>query len=196
LEFQQESESKILKCFGVGVYSAGAESESKISYSVHLWYLELIEVGYCIIISIMVSFMRLSQKLVFHQSKCISAIKRILSTSDGVSRLGLGLETRLETRFLQSRSRSRSSNLWYFELIEVGYYIIISLMASFMRLSQKLVFHQSKCISAIKHILSTTAVCMYLRLPSYIWVFHVTASAMHVWSLVRCVWEWRRCTTR
>jgi len=116
----------------------------------------------------MVSFMRLSQKLVFHQSKCISAIKRILSTSDGVSRLGLGLETRLETRFLQSRSRSRSSNLWYFELIEVGYYIIISLMASFMRLSQKLVFHQSKCISAIKHILSTTAVCMYLRLPSYI----------------------------
>jgi len=77
---------------------------------------------------------------------------------------------------------SDSVHLWYLELIEVSYYIIISLMASFMRvsLSQKLVFHQSKCISAIKHILSTTAVCMYLRIPSYICIFHVTASAMHV----------------
>jgi len=36
LEFKQESESKILKCFGVGVYSAkaGVKSESKISDSV------------------------------------------------------------------------------------------------------------------------------------------------------------------
>jgi len=35
-----------------------------------------------------------------------------------------------------------------------------------MRVSQKLVFHQSKCISAIKRIFSTTVMCMYLRLPS------------------------------
>ena len=49
-----------------------------------------------------------------------------------------------------------------------------------MRVSPKLVFHQSKCISAIKHVLSTTAMCMYLRLTSYICVFHVAASAMHV----------------
>jgi len=46
-------------------------------------------------------------------------------------------------------------------------------MASFMRMSQNLVFHQSKCISAIKRILSTTAMCassssfMYLRIPCY-----------------------------
>jgi len=46
-------------------------------------------------------------------------------------------------------------------------------MTSFMRVSQKLVFHQSKCISAIKRILSTTAeyVCscsfMYWRIPCY-----------------------------
>ena len=51
-------------------------------------------------------------------------------------------------------------------------YIIISMMTSFMRVSQKLVFHQSKCISAIKRILSTTAVhvsssSMYLRIPCY-----------------------------
>jgi len=32
------------------------------------------------------------------------------STSDGVSRLGLGLETRFETRFLKSRSRSQVSS--------------------------------------------------------------------------------------
>ena len=75
---------------------------------------------------------------------------------------------------------SNSVHLWYFELIEVGYYIIISIMVSFKRVSQKLVFHQSKCISVIKRILSTTAMCIYLRLPSYICIFHVTASAMHV----------------
>jgi len=53
------------------------------------------------------------------------------------------------------------------------YYIIISMMTSFMRMSQKLVFHQSKCICAIKRILSTTAMYvssssfMYLRFPCY-----------------------------
>jgi len=52
-------------------------------------------------------------------------------------------------------------------------YIIISMMTSFMRMSQKLVFHQSKCICAIKRILSTTAMYvssssfMYLRIPCY-----------------------------
>jgi len=46
-------------------------------------------------------------------------------------------------------------------------------MTSFMYMSQKLVFHQSKCICAIKHILSTTAMYvssssfMYLRFPCY-----------------------------
>jgi len=46
-------------------------------------------------------------------------------------------------------------------------------MTSFMRLSQKLVFHQSKCICAIKPMLSTTAMYvssstfMYLRIPCY-----------------------------
>jgi len=53
------------------------------------------------------------------------------------------------------------------------YYIVISMMTSFMRVSQKLVFHQSKCICAIKRILSTTAMhvssssFMYLRIPCY-----------------------------
>jgi len=43
LEFEQESESKTFKCFGVRVNSvkAGAESESNISDSVHLWYPEV-----------------------------------------------------------------------------------------------------------------------------------------------------------
>ena len=53
------------------------------------------------------------------------------------------------------------------------FYIIISMMTSFMRMSQKLVFHQSKCICAIKRILSTTAMYvssssfMYLRISCY-----------------------------
>jgi len=53
------------------------------------------------------------------------------------------------------------------------YYIIISMSTSFMRMSQKLVFHQSKCICAIKRILSTTAMYVssssfiYLRFPCY-----------------------------
>jgi len=44
---------------------------------------------------------------------------------------------------------------------------------SFMRVSQKIVFHQSKCICAIKLIFSTTAMgvssssFMYLRIPCY-----------------------------
>jgi len=47
------------------------------------------------------------------------------------------------------------------------------MMASFMRVSQKLVFHQSGCIGAIKHVLSTTVMylsscsLMYLRGPYY-----------------------------
>jgi len=46
-------------------------------------------------------------------------------------------------------------------------------MTSFMPMSQKLVFHKSKCICAIKRILSTTAMYvssspfMYLRFPCY-----------------------------
>jgi len=46
-------------------------------------------------------------------------------------------------------------------------------MTSFMRMSQKLVFHQSKCICSIKRILSTTAMYvssssfMYLSTPCY-----------------------------
>ena len=53
------------------------------------------------------------------------------------------------------------------------YYIVISRMTSFIRISQKLVFHQSKCICAIKRILSTTAMYvssssfMYLRISCY-----------------------------
>jgi len=49
----------------------------------------------------------------------------------------------------------------------------ISMLTSFMCMSQKLVFHQSKCISAIKRILSTTAMYVssssfiYLRIPCY-----------------------------
>ena len=45
------------------------------------------------------------------------------------------------------------------------YYIAISRMTSFIRTSQKLVFHQSKCICAIKRILSTTA--MYTSSSSF-----------------------------
>ena len=48
------------------------------------------------------------------------------------------------------------------------YYIIISMVTSFMRVSQKLVFHQNKCISAIKGILSTTA--MYVSSSSFIYL--------------------------
>jgi len=53
------------------------------------------------------------------------------------------------------------------------YYIIINMMASFMHMCLKLVFHQSKCISAIKRMLSTTtkyvssSSFMYLRFSCY-----------------------------
>ena len=52
-------------------------------------------------------------------------------------------------------------------------------------------FHQSKCISTIKCIPSTTA-RIYPRVLSCVGVYLVTA--VHVWSLAPCVWEWRRCT--
>jgi len=48
------------------------------------------------------------------------------------------------------------------------YLIIIITMTSFMHVSQKLVFHQSKCISAIKRILSTTA--MYVSSSSFVYL--------------------------
>jgi len=69
--------------------------------------------------------------------------------------------------------------------------VIIITMLSFMRVSYKLVFHQNKCISAIKRIRSTTP-RIHPRLLSCIFVFLFTA--MHVWSLAPCVWEWRRYT--
>ena len=53
------------------------------------------------------------------------------------------------------------------------YCIVISRITSFIRISQKLVFNQSKCICAIKRILSTTAMYvssssfMYLRISCY-----------------------------
>jgi len=53
------------------------------------------------------------------------------------------------------------------------YYIIISMITSFMHMSQTLVFHKSKCICAIMRILFTTAMYvssssfMYLRFPCY-----------------------------
>jgi len=51
----------------------------------------------------------------------------------------------------------------------------------------------SKCISAIKRILSTTAMySIYPRLLSCICVFLFTV--MHVYNLAPCVWEWRRYT--
>ena len=52
------------------------------------------------------------------------------------------------------------------------YYITMCMLTSFMRVSQRLVFHQNKCISAIKRKLSTTAMyvsssSMYLRILCY-----------------------------
>ena len=52
-------------------------------------------------------------------------------------------------------------------------YCIIIIMMAFSRVSEKLVFHQSKCISAVKRIHSTTAMYvsssffMYLCIPCY-----------------------------
>jgi len=45
------------------------------------------------------------------------------------------------------------------------YYIIIIMVASFMRVSYILVFHQSKCMRVIKRIHSTTA--MYVSSSSF-----------------------------
>jgi len=65
------------------------------------------------------------------------------------------------------------------------YYIIISIMTSFMHMSQKLVFHQSTCICAIMRILSTTAMYVssssfiYLRFPCYCDAY-LNSSALHV----------------
>jgi len=63
----------------------------------------------------------------------------------------------------------------YLEVIAVVAYIVTIMMTPLMRVSQKLVFHQSKCISAIKRILPP---CMHPRLLSCICVFLLTA--MHV----------------
>jgi len=58
-------------------------------------------------------------------------------------------------------------------------------MTSFMRMSQKLVFHQSKCFCAIERILCTTAMYdssssfMYLRIPCYCDAC-LKSSALHV----------------
>jgi len=80
-----------------------------------------------------------------------------------------------EVRIIIVRINSLSHSLMHFinrcTWKSSQYYIIISMMTSFMRVSQKLVFHQRKCISAIKRILSTTAMYvssssfMYLRIP-------------------------------
>ena len=48
------------------------------------------------------------------------------------------------------------------------YYIMIIMMASFMRVSYKHVFDQSKCINAIKGILSTIAT--YISSSSFMFV--------------------------
>ena len=60
------------------------------------------------------------------------------------------------------------------------YYIIISMMTSFMRMSQKLVFHQSKCIWPSR-VYSLLPPCMYPRL-------HVFAFSM----LLRCMLKFKR----
>jgi len=80
------------------------------------------------------------------------------------------------------------------------YYIIISMMTSFMRMSQKLVFHQSECIRAIKRILSTTAMYvssssfMYLHIPCYCDAC-LNSSALRVgvktlFNTIHCLSQW------
>jgi len=64
-------------------------------------------------------------------------------------------------------------------LLSSQYYIIIIMMPSFMRVSYKLVFHQSKYISAIKRIRSTTAT--YISSSSRICAFLVL--------LLRCMFK-------
>jgi len=60
------------------------------------------------------------------------------------------------------------------------YCIIIIMMASIMRVSYKLVFHQSKCISAIKRIHCTTAT--YISSSSSSW----RSALQPRWPLVLC----------
>ena len=59
-------------------------------------------------------------------------------------------------------------------------------MTSFIRMSQKLVFHQSKCICAIKRILSTTAnpPCMYPRL--HVFTFSMSLRCMLKFKRLSC----------
>jgi len=59
-------------------------------------------------------------------------------------------------------------------------------MVSFIRIPFMLVFHQSKCISAIERILFYHP-HVYPRVHSCICVFLVIA--MYALSLVHCVWE-------
>ena len=71
------------------------------------------------------------------------------------------------------------------------YYIIISTMTSFMRMSQKLVYHHSKCICAIKRILSSAA--MYVSSSFFMYLgFQCYCTAMHASIQAPCVGDWRR----
>ena len=75
-------------------------------------------------------------------------------------------------------------------LRSLQFFIIIIMMATFMRVSSKLVFHKSKCISAIKRILYH-AINVYILVFFRVFMFF---SFLHVQSLAFCVWEWRRYT--
>jgi len=79
------------------------------------------------------------------------------------------------------------------------FFIIIIMMASFMRVTYELVIHQSKCISAIKCIHSTTA--MFIPSSSFIYLYIPTycdaclkSSALRVgvktlYSTIQCSWR-------
>jgi len=58
------------------------------------------------------------------------------------------------------------------------YYILIIMMASFMRVSQKLVFHQSKCISAIKRKHSVLLPRIYPRALMHLCVPYYCAACL------------------
>ena len=64
-------------------------------------------------------------------------------------------------------------------------------MASFIRMPFMFMFHQCKCVSAIKRILSTTAT--YTSTFSFLQLC-VPCHCYVCLSLARCVWEWRRYT--
>ena len=72
------------------------------------------------------------------------------------------------------------------------HYIIIVVMASFMRVPFMLVFYQSNCVSASKRIL------FYYGHVCILVFFHVLLCSLLMGyaclSLVRCVWEWRHYT--